>query len=213
MIALAGTIGAGKTSLTKLLADHLNSQAFYDSVDDNKILPLFYKDPKKYGFLLQIYFLNKRLDEIKDSYSNDLNVLDRSIFEDALLFKLNADMGRATETESNIYSSLLGNMMEELPEQPHQKAPNLLITIRVSFETMLERIKKRGRSFEQIANDPSLYSYYKNLNERYVQWYEDYNESPKMVIDGDKYDFVEDPAAAKKVLAMIDEKLIELNLK
>ena len=66
MIALAGTIGAGKTSLTKLLADHLNSQAFYESVDDNKILPLFYKDPKKYGFLLQIYFLNKRLDEIKD---------------------------------------------------------------------------------------------------------------------------------------------------
>ena len=59
MIALAGTIGAGKTSLTGLLADHLNSQAFYESVDDNKILPLFYKDPKKYGFLLQIYFLNR----------------------------------------------------------------------------------------------------------------------------------------------------------
>lgn len=141
MIALAGTIGAGKTSLTGLLADHLNSQAFYESVDDNKILPLFYKDPKKYGFLLQIYFLNRRLDEIKDSFGNDLNVLDRSIFEDALLFKLNADMGRATETESDIYSSLLHNMMEELPEQPHQKAPNLLITIQVSFETMLERIK------------------------------------------------------------------------
>ena len=76
MIALAGTIGAGKTSLTGLLADHLNSQAFYESVDDNKILPLFYKDPKKYGFLLQIYFLNRRLDEIKDSFGNDLNVLD-----------------------------------------------------------------------------------------------------------------------------------------
>ncbi len=67
-------------------------------------------------------FLNKRLAEIKDSYSNDLNVLDRSIFEDALLFKLNADMGRATETESNIYSSLLGNMMEELPEQTTPKS-------------------------------------------------------------------------------------------
>ena len=170
----------------------------------------FFKDPKKYGFLLQIYFLNKRLAEIKDSYSNDLNVLDRSIFEDALLFKLNADMGRATETESNIYSSLLGNMMEELPEQPHQKAPNLLITIRVSFETMLERIKKRGRSFEQITNDPSLYSYYKNLNERYVQWYEDYNESPKMVIDGDKYDFVEDEQSKIHVLQQIKEKLKEI---
>lgn len=213
MIALAGTIGAGKTSLTQLLADHLNSKAFYESVDDNKILPLFYKNPKKYGFLLQIYFLNKRIDEIKDSYDNDLNVLDRSIFEDALLFKLNADMGRATQTESDIYSSLLANMMEELPEQPHQKAPNLLITIQVSFETMLKRIEKRGRSYEQIANDPSLYSYYQNLNNRYRDWYAQYDESPKMLIDGDKYDFVEDPTAAQEVLKMVDRKLAELNLK
>ena len=213
MIALAGTIGAGKTSLTQLLADHLNSKAFYESVDDNKILPLFYKNPKKYGFLLQIYFLNKRIDEIKDSYDNDLNVLDRSIFEDALLFKLNADMGRATQTESDIYSSLLANMMEDLPEQPHQKAPDLLITIQVSFETMLKRIEKRGRSYEQIANDPSLYSYYQNLNNRYRDWYAQYDESPKMLIDGDKYDFVEDPTAAQEVLKMVDRKLAELNLK
>lgn len=213
MIALAGTIGAGKTSLTHLLADHLNSQAFYESVDDNKILPLFYKDPKKYGFLLQIYFLNKRLAEIKASYGNDLNVLDRSIFEDALLFKLNADMGRATETESDIYSSLLNNMMEELPDEVHQKAPDLLITIRVSFDTMLKRIKHRGRAYEQIDNDPSLYNYYRNLNERYADWYQQYDRSPKMVIDGDKYDFVENPAAAKRVLEMIDHKLAELNLK
>lgn len=213
MIALAGTIGAGKTSLTQLLADHLHSKAFYESVDDNKILPLFYKNPKKYGFLLQIYFLNKRINEIKDSYDNDLNVLDRSIFEDALLFKLNADMGRATQTESDIYSSLLANMMEELPEQPHQKAPNLLITIQISFDTMLKRIKNRGRSYEQIANDPSLYNYYKNLNNRYHDWYEQYDESPKMLINGDEYDFVEDPAAAQEVLKMVDHKLIELNLK
>ena len=213
MIALAGIIGAVKTSLTQLLADHLNSKAFYESVDDNKILPLFYKNPKKYGFLLQIYFLNKRIDEIKDSYDNDLNVLDRSIFEDALLFKLNADMGRATQTESDIYSSLLANMMEELPEQPHQKAPDLLITIQVSFETMLKRIEKRGRSYEQIANDPSLYSYYQNLNNRYRDWYAQYDESPKMLIDGDKYDFVEDPTAAQEVLKMVDRKLAELNLK
>ncbi len=84
-------------------------------------MPLFYKDPQKYGFLLQIYFLNRRLDEIKDSFDNDLNVLDRSIFEDALMFKMNADLGRATHTEADIYTSLLGNMMEELPDQAHQK--------------------------------------------------------------------------------------------
>lgn len=213
MIVLAGTIGAGKTSLTKLLSQHLNSQPFFESVDDNPILPLFYKNPQKYGFLLQIYFLNRRLDEIKGSFGNDLNVLDRSIFEDSLLFKLNADLGRATQTESNIYTSLLNNMMEELPDEHHQKAPNLLIHIQVSFDTMLDRIKKRGRSFEQIDKDPSLYNYYKELNERYQKWYDQYDLSPKMVIDGDKYDFVEDDHAASDVLRQIDQKLESLNLK
>lgn len=213
MIVLAGTIGAGKTSLTKLLSQHLNSQPFFESVDDNPILPLFYKDPQKYGFLLQIYFLNRRLDEIKDSFDNDLNVLDRSIFEDSLLFGLNADLGRATHTESDIYASLLDNMMEELPEERHQKAPNLLIHIQVSFDTMLNRIKKRGRSFEQIDKDPSLYNYYKELNTRYQQWYEDYDLSPKMVIDGDQYDFVENERAADEVLKQIDQKLVDLGLK
>lgn len=213
MIVLAGTIGAGKTSLTQMLADHLGSKPFFESVDDNPILPLFYKDPQKYGFLLQIYFLNRRLDEIKDSFDNDLNVLDRSIFEDALMFKMNADLGRATHTEADIYTSLLGNMMEELPDQTHQKAPNLLIHIRISFETMLNRIKQRGRSFEQIENDPSLYQYYKTLNQRYQSWYEAYYKSPKMMIDGDQYDFVADPQAAKVVLEQIDSKLSALNLK
>ena len=213
MIVLAWTIGAGKTSLTKLLSQHLNSQPFFESVDDNPILPLFYKNPQKYGFLLQIYFLNRRLDEIKGSFGNDLNVLDRSIFEDSLLFKLNADLGRATQTESNIYTSLLNNMMEELPDEQHQKAPNLLIHIQVSFNTMLDRIKKRGRSFEQIDKDPSLYNYYKELNERYQKWYDQYDLSPKMVIDGDKYDFVEDDQAASDVLRQIDQKLESLNLK
>ncbi|WP_461239961.1 deoxynucleoside kinase [Paucilactobacillus sp. N302-9] len=212
MIVLSGTIGAGKTSFTKLLADHLGSKAFYESVDDNEILPLFYQDPKKYAFLLQIYFLNKRLDEIKQSFANDTDVLDRSIFEDSLLFHLNADLGRATDTEVSIYDSLLKNMMEELPNEPHQKAPDLLIHIQVSFETMLERIKKRGRSFEQIENDPSLYEYYHNLNQRYMDWYDAYDQSPKMTINGDEFNFVEDASAADAVLAAVDERLSELSI-
>lgn len=207
MIVLAGTIGAGKTSLTKLLSDHLNSQAFYESVDDNPILPLFYKDPKKYAFLLQIYFLNKRLDSIKKANSNKNNVMDRSIYEDALLFQLNADLGRATTTEVDIYKSLLDNMMEELENSSYQKNPDLLIYIDVSLDTMLKRIKKRGRSYEQIENDPSLYEYYKELTSRYNDWYENYNYSPKIKIDGDKYDFVEDQNAANEVLKQIDELL------
>ncbi|WP_413626961.1 deoxynucleoside kinase [Fructilactobacillus vespulae] len=210
MIVLSGTIGAGKTSLTTLLAEHLDAPAFYESVDDNKILPLFYQDPKKYAFLLQIYFLNKRLDSIKEANQNKLSVMDRSIFEDSLLFHLNADLGRSTDTEVEIYDSLLQNMLEPLPETDFQKTPDLLIYIKVSFETMLKRIQKRGRSYEQIENDQGLYQYYQELNQRYVKWYEDYDLSPKMVIDGDQFDFMLDDDAKQAVLAQVDEKLKEV---
>jgi len=210
MLVLSGTIGAGKTSLTTLLAEHLHKPAFYESVDDNKILPLFYQNPQKYAFLLQIYFLNKRLDSIKAANADDESVLDRSIFEDSLLFHLNADLGRATSTEVDIYDSLLANMMQELPAATPKKNPDLLIHINISFETMLERIKKRGRSYEQIDHDPSLYEYYQQLDQRYVNWYNAYDKSPKMQIDGDKLDFVENPAARDEVLHLIDEKIASL---
>ena len=210
VIVLAGTIGAGKSSLTALLADHLGSQAFYESIDDNEVLPLFYADPNKYAFLLQIYFLNKRFDSIKKALNDDNNVLDRSIYEDSLLFHLNADLGRATDTEVRVYDDLLANMLEEVPYAAHKKHPDLLVHIRVSFETMLERINKRGREYEQLSFDPTLYDYYQELNLRYDQWYEEYQESPKIQIDGDQFNFVEDPEAAQKVLAMVDEALAKV---
>lgn len=210
VIVLAGTIGAGKSSLTEMIAEEFNSQAFYESIDDNEVLPLFYANPEQYAFLLQIYFLNKRFASIKQAMKDDNNVLDRSIYEDSLLFHLNADLGRATETEVRVYDELLENMMEELPYAAHKKNPDLLIHIRVSFDTMLERIEKRGRSYEQLSFDPSLYDYYQELNRRYDQWYENYNESPKIQIDGDRYNFVEDPQAKDEVLRIVKEKLAEI---
>lgn len=212
MLVLAGTIGAGKTSLTHMLSDHLHTPAYYESVDDNQILPLFYKDPKKYAFLLQIDFLNRRLDDIKEAWSNNESVMDRSIFEDSLLFHLNADLGRATDTEVQIYDSLLQNMMQELPETPRSKNPDLLIHINISFDTMLERIQKRGRSYEQIDADPSLFEYYRDLNQRYNDWYAQYDKSPKMQIDGDHYDFVENEKDRDAVLALIDQRINEIGL-
>lgn len=211
MIVLSGTIGAGKTSLTEMLADHLGSKAFYESVDDNPILPLFYENPKKYGFLLQIYFLNKRLAQIKEARATGVrNILDRSIYEDALLFQLTADLDRATQTEVDIYKSLVDNMMAEIAGVEDVKNPDLLIHVRVSFDTMLARIKKRGRSFEQIDENPDLYDYYKELNKRYDDWFDAYDRSPKVQIDGDRFDFVSDADARAKVLEMIDSKLAEV---
>lgn len=215
MIVLSGTIGAGKTSLTDILADHFNSHAYYESVDDNPILPLFYDNPKKYGFLLQNYFLNKRLENIRDAQGSSLNIIDRSIYEDLLLFQTVADQGRATDVEVNIYRDLLNNMMEQVDfsDDAIVKTPDLLIFIRVSFDTMLSRIKKRGRDYEQLEHDEGLYDYYKTLNERYQTWFDAYSRSPKLEIDGDKYDFVSDPAAAQAVIDMVDDKLTELGLK
>ena len=211
MIVLSGTIGAGKTSLTEMLADHLGSKAFYESVDDNPILPLFYENPKKYGFLLQIYFLNKRLAQIKAARATGMrNILDRSIYEDALLFQLTADLDRATQTEVDIYKSLVDNMMAEIAGVEDVKNPDLLIHVRVSFDTMLARIKKRGRSFEQIDENPDLYDYYKELNKRYDDWFDAYDRSPKVQNDGDRFDFVADAEARAKVLEMIDSKLAEV---
>ncbi|MGX7174721.1 deoxynucleoside kinase [Enterococcus saigonensis] len=210
VIVLAGTIGAGKSSLTEMIANHLNSKAFYESVDDNEVLPLFYQDPNKYAFLLQIYFLNKRFDSIKQALQHEDNVLDRSIYEDSLLFHLNADLGRATATEVQVYDELLANMMQELPYAAQKKHPDLLVHIKVSFETMLARIKKRGREFEQLEYDPSLYDYYQELNRRYDAWFDNYHESPKLQIDGDLLNFVEDEGAAKEVIKMIDDKLAEI---
>ncbi|MBO0449488.1 deoxynucleoside kinase [Enterococcus sp. MJM12] len=210
VIVLAGTIGAGKSSLTEMIANHLNSEAFYESVDDNEVLPLFYQDPNKYAFLLQIYFLNKRFDSIKKALQHEDNVLDRSIYEDSLLFHLNADLGRATATEVQVYDELLANMMQELPFAAQKKHPDLLVHIKVSFETMLARIKKRGREFEQLEYDPSLYDYYQELNRRYDAWFENYHESPKLQIDGDLLNFVEDEVAAKEVIQLIDDKLAEI---
>lgn len=207
VIVLAGTIGAGKTSLSKMIAEELGSDVFYESVDNNEILPLFYKDPEKYSFLLQIYFLNKRFKSIKEALVHDDNVLDRSIYEDSLLFHLNADLGRATLQEVEVYDELLKNMMEELPFAAKKKHPDLLVHIKVSFETMLKRIEKRNRPFEQLSFDPGLYDYYQELNRRYEKWYDDYNESPKIQIDGDKYNFVEDPEAAEKVVAYVIKEL------
>lgn len=189
---MAGTIGAGKSSLAKALGEHLGTEVFYEAVDNNPVLDMYYQDPKKYAFLLQIYFLNKRFESIKRAYQEDNNVLDRSIFEDELFLTLNYKNGNVTKTELDIYKDLLGNMLEELEGMP-KKRPDLLVYIDVSFDTMLSRIEQRGRSFEQIDTQPELKLYYEQVHGEYPQWFEDYEMSPKLRINGDEIDFVNNP--------------------
>ncbi|NUE97565.1 deoxynucleoside kinase [Lactobacillus melliventris] len=209
VIVLSGPIGAGKSSLTSILAQYLGTKPFYESVDNNPVLPLFYADPKKYAFLLQVFFLNTRFRSIKNALTDDNNVLDRSIYEDALFFQMNADIGRATSEEVDTYYELLNNMMSELKHMP-KKNPDLLVHIKVSYDTMIKRIQKRGRPYEQLSYDATLEDYYKRLLRYYKPWYEKYDYSPKMEIDGDKLDFMTDKQAREVVLDQIVAKLKEM---
>ena len=205
VIITAGMLGVGKTTLTAKIADHLHTKAFFEPVGENPVLPLYYKDPKQYGFLLQIYFLNKRFSMIKQALSDDNNVLDRSIYEDALFTKENNAEGNISDTELDVYLKLLDNMMSDLNKLP-KKAPDLMVYSETSFETILYRIKKRGRDYEQIDNNPELKDYYYKMWSAYQDWYQEYDASPKMKIDLDKYD-LEDPQNVATVLGMIDERL------
>lgn len=253
VIITAGMIGVGKTTLTGILAEHLGSQAFYEPVADNPILPKFYADRQRaskareteesrlaetardlvndkitqeeaterfrfihdetynhYAFSLQIFFLTRRFEMIKKALADNNNILDRSIYEDALFTKLNYEDGGISSEEYDIYRKLLSEMMEQINDTAKQR-PDLLIMLDADFETILARIRKRGRPSEQIDDNDEQLDYFKRLWEGYRQWYENYDYSPKMRIDLGKYDLSK-PENAKVVLQLIDQKRMELGL-
>lgn len=196
MITVGGMIGLGKTTVTNLIRDELDFKPFYESVEDNIMLPYFYKASpeeqlsKRYPFLTQLDFLNSRFKTIKQASREDKTVLDRSIFEDWYFARVNTDIGRISEEEFSIYENLSRNMMEELAEIP-RKHPDLMLYLHGSFETVMTRIENRGRDFEQ---GEELTNYYHRLWSGYDDWVENhYNQSKVMFIDMEKYDLVKYP--------------------
>lgn len=208
VIVLAGMIGAGKSTYTKFISEALGSEAFYESVDDNRILEKFYENPERWAFSLQIYFLNTRFRSIKEAFKHENNVLDRSIYEDALFTRINYEEGNMSDAEMDTYLDLLDNMMEELDNMP-KKSPDLLIYLRGSLDTVLNRIEKRGRTFEQVEGNDGLLDYYTHLHSQYDDWFSDYDKSATLVIDINQYD-LEKVTDAEKVLSMVTEKLAEV---
>ena len=219
MITLAGIIGSGKSSLTEILSRELGSIPFYEPVEDNPVLPLFYKGnelaAKKrqagekdatnpYAYLLQTFFLNRRFMMMKKALQSRNNILDLSIYEDAMFMRMNTEMGNATQVEYSIYQELLTNILEELNHVVPSNDYNLMILIKVSYDTMVSRIKKRGREYEQIEKDPSLIDYYGRLLKYYEEFEENYNQSEMLVIDGDKFNFVENIDDRNHILDMIE---------
>ncbi|HRA70158.1 MAG TPA: deoxynucleoside kinase [Trichococcus flocculiformis] len=209
MLVMAGMIGAGKSTYTEMISRRLGTEAFFESVDYNPILDKFYDNPQKWVFSLQIYFLNTRFRSIKAALTDDNNVLDRSIYEDALFTRVNHLQGNISQEEMDIYNDLLANMMEELEGMP-KKAPDLLIYLDGSFETILDHIRKRGREFEQIEDDSELLSYYELLFKNYEQWYQEYDQSPKIKINIDTFDIVNNSGDEEKVMSIIENALLEV---
>lgn len=210
IIVVAGMIGIGKSSVAKILGEHFGTEVFYESVEDNKVLPLFYTASdeeiasKRYPFLLQLWFLDTRFKSIKQALTNDNNVLDRSIYEDWYFAKVNKDLGRISDLEFEIYENLLNNMMEELDELP-KKSPDLLIYLKGSFETVLSRINKRGRGYELA---PELVDYYRTLWQGYDEWLDKhYKYSDAIIIDMDTMDVVNNPADREKLIAQVEKKI------
>lgn len=211
MIVVSGMIGLGKTSVSELLGEALGTEVFYESVDDNPILPLFYTaseeeiQEKRYPFLLQLYFLQTRFQAIKEAYKTDNTVLDRSIYEDWYFAKVNHDLGRISDLEFQVYEGLLNEMMKEIDGLPYKKAPDLNVYLTASFETVMHRIGLRGRDFEQ---DEELVEYYRTLWTGYNDWLEDhYKASDVIVVDMDNKDVVNRPEDADQLIETVKRYL------
>ena len=198
-VAIAGNIGAGKTTLTKLLAKHYHWEPQYEDVLENPYLEDFYNQMERWSFNLQIYFLNSRFRQILEIRDSGKSIIqDRTIYEDAYIFAPNLHaMGLLTNRDFENYKSLF-DLMESVT-----KGPDLLIYLRSSIPNLVAQIQKRGRDYE---NSISI-DYLSRLNERYEAWAHDYNKGKLLIIDVDNINFVDNPEDLGDIINRIDGEL------
>jgi len=200
-VAIAGNIGCGKTTLTKMLAKRYGWQPNFEPVDNNPYLEDYYADMARWSFNLQIYFLSKRFkDVVEISKCEDVIVQDRTIFEDARIFAPNLhDMGLMSDRDFKNYSDLFDLMMSLV------KLPDLMIYIRSSIPNLIAQIAKRGRDYEQSIR----IDYLTGLNNRYEEWIATY-PGKLLIIDGDTNKFGDNPEDFLKITEKIDQQLFGL---
>lgn len=201
-VAIAGNIGAGKSSLTRVLSDYFKWEAFYERVDDNPYLSDFYDDMRRWSFNLQVFFLSsrfahqQRIEEIPHSI-----VQDRSIYEDAEIFARNLhEMGLMDGRDFENYQDLFALMTSYL------RPPDLLIYLRASVPTLVRQIQSRGRDFEATIR----IDYLERLNTHYEDWIERYDLGPKMVVETDALDFVNQTDDRFEVVSRVESRLYGL---
>ncbi|MDG1968269.1 MAG: deoxynucleoside kinase [Flavobacteriaceae bacterium] len=197
--AIAGNIGAGKTSLAKLLSEHYGWEAHFEDVIDNPYLDDFYNHMERWSFNLQVYFLNSRFRQLEIFKSSENSFIqDRTIYEDANIFAPNLHaMGLMNQRDFNNYQSLF-SLMESMV-----KGPDMLIYLRSSIPNLVSKIHKRGREYE---NSISI-EYLSRLNERYEAWISTYDKGKLLVVDVDEIDFVENKEDLGKIIEKINAEL------
>ncbi|MEO1434339.1 MAG: deoxynucleoside kinase [Bacteroidota bacterium] len=198
-IAIAGNIGAGKTTLTTKLARQFGWDVHYEQADDNPYLSDFYNDMKRWAFNLQIFFLNSRYRQILNIQAGERTVIqDRTIYEDAYIFAPNLhDMGLMSTRDFNNYFDLFKTMSSQI------RPPDLLIYLRADISTLVSHIQRRGREYE---GNMSL-DYLKRLNERYENWIGNYDEGNLLIINGNDLDFEGNPEDLGYVLNLVSREL------
>lgn len=198
-VAIAGNIGAGKTTLTEMLARHFGWDVHYENTENNPYLSDFYMDMKRWSFNLQVFFLSSRYQQVlKILQGNRTVIQDRTIYEDAFIFAPNlADMGLMERRDFENYLTLFQSIVSQV------KAPDLLIYLKASIPTLVEHIQLRGRDYEgNISLD-----YLKRLNDRYDNWINSYKEGKLLVINVDNLDFSTNQEHSAKVLEMVQAEL------
>jgi deoxyadenosine/deoxycytidine kinase len=198
-VAIAGNIGAGKTTLTKLLAKHYRWEPQLEDVVDNPYLDDFYNQMERWSFNLQVYFLNSRFRQVAQIRESGKDIIqDRTIYEDAHIFAPNLHaMGLMTNRDFENYRSLF-DLMESFVQ-----GPDLLIYLRSSIPNLVSQIHKRGREYE---NSISI-DYLSRLNERYEAWIHGYDKGKLLIIDVDNLDFVSNPEDLGSIINTIDAEI------
>ena len=198
-IAIAGNIGAGKTSLTKQLSKSLKYKPYYEDVIANPYLDDFYNHMERWSFNLQIYFLNSRFKQLVTIDSIKQNVIqDRTIYEDAFIFAPNLNaMGLMTQRDYDNYLALFDTMLNLV------KPPDLLVYLQSSIPSLVNKIHKRGRDYEKTIS----IEYLSRLNERYEAWISNYNSGKLLKINVDDLDFVENKPDYETILKLIKKEL------
>lgn len=201
-IAIAGNIGAGKTTLCSLLGKHYGWTVHYEDTQTNPYLSDFYNDMQRWSFNLQIYFLNSRYQQIlKIRQGTETVIQDRTIYEDAFIFAPNLhDMGLMAERDFNNYFDLFKTMSSQV------KAPDLLIYLRSDISTLVSHIQNRGREYE---GNMSL-DYLKRLNNRYEEWIEGYTDGPLLIINTKDVDFQNNQEDFGRIIQKVDAELYGL---